>query len=417
MRLGVIADDFTGAVDIAGFLVAGGMRTVMCSRAVQTGDCDAIVMSLKIRSIPKEQAIKQALASLTFLKECGCDRFYYKYCSTFDSTAEGNIGPVADALRQALHCSATLICPALPVNKRTVFHGYLFVNDELLSDCPMRHHPLNPMHDSKLARILSSQSPAKNGHVYHDVIKKGSDVVRQAIDGLKDEGVNNIIVDVVDDEDLTCIAEATQDFTLVTGGSGLAQGITEVWRRTEKRGGNEAAFVVEKRKAVVIAGSCSAMMQKQVAYYKKHAPSLSIDEQACLDDPEYGKNVATWVLDHQDQDLAPLVYATRSPIELEENRKKFGDVDVSSAIEHLFARLTALLAEQGVQTFIVGGGETSGVVATTLGVDAYRIGAQIDPGVSWVRSLDGSYQLVLKSGNFGSEQFLLKAQEMYNGNQ
>ncbi len=417
MRLGVIADDFTGSVDIAGFLVAGGMRTVMCSRPVAVDDADAIVMSLKIRSIPKEQAVEQALAALAFLKDTGCDRFYYKYCSTFDSTSEGNIGPVLDALRAALLCSTTLICPALPVNGRTVFHGYLFVKDELLSDSPMRHHPLNPMHDSKLERILSSQSPARNGHVYYDVMKKGSAAVSKAVLALKADGVNNIIVDVIDDEDLVCIAEATKDFVLVSGGSGLAQGIAQVWKRTEKRSMVEAAFHLQKRKAVVIAGSCSAMMQKQVAYYQALAPSLSIDEQACLDDPEYGRNVAAWVLNHQDQDLAPLVYATRSPIELEENRKKFGDVDVSSAIEQLFARLTALLAAEGVQNFIVGGGETSGVVATTLGVDAYHIGRQIDPGVSWVRSLDGAYQLVLKSGNFGSEQFLLKAQEMYDDNQ
>lgn len=418
MRLGVIADDFTGSVDIAGFLVAGGMRTVMCSRPAEVGDCDAIVMSLKIRSIPKEKAIKEALGALAFLKQAGCDRFYYKYCSTFDSTSEGNIGPIADALREALGCSATLICPALPVNGRTVFYGYLFVNDELLSDSPMRHHPLNPMHDSKLARILASQSPAKNGHIYYDVIEKGSVAVCHAVEGLKAEGVNNIIVDVLRDEDITVIAKATEDFSLVTGGSGLAQGIARLWRTDAKISlGSDATFIVEKRKGVVIAGSCSAMMQKQVAFYKDCAPSLSIDEQACLENPEYAKAVAAWVLQHQDQHFAPLVYATRSPSELAVNRKKFGDADVSSAIEHLVARLTALLAKQGVQNFIVGGGETSGVVATTLGIDAYLIGKQIDPGVSWVRSLDEMYQLVLKSGNFGSEQFLVKAQEMYNGNQ
>ncbi len=273
------------------------------------------------------------------------------------------------------------------------------------------------MHDSKLARILSSQSPAKNGHIYYDVIAKGSIAVRKAIEELKADGVNNIIVDVIDDEDLLVIAEATEDFSLVTGGSGLAQGIAHRWReRSGKAADLNAAFVVERRKAVVIAGSCSAMMQKQVAYYKKLAPSLSINEQACLDDPEYAKIVAAWVLEHQDQVLAPMVYATRSPSELEENRKKFGDADVSSAIEQMFSRLTGLLADKKVQNFIVGGGETSGVVATTLGVDAYLIGRQIDPGVSWVRSLDGAYQLVLKSGNFGSVEFLEKAQEMYDGN-
>ena len=416
MKLGVIADDFTGAVDIAGFLVEGGMRTMMCSRAVDTqnlGPVDAIVMSLKIRSLPAKQAVKQALNALAFLQKAGCDRFYYKYCSTFDSTKDGNIGPVSDALRKALEEKTTLICPALPVNGRTVFHGYLFVNHDLLSDSAMRHHPLNPMLDAKLEKLLAMQSPSKCGHIFYDTVAKGVAAVKQNKEALEAEGVENLIVDVIDDEDLVTIAEATKDLRLVTGGSGLAIGIAKV--RAKNLGiepKQKPAFIPKQRKAVVLAGSCSAMMQQQVAYYRSLAPSLSLDEELCANDPDYIESVAKWVLDHQDFELAPMVYATRSPEQLEENRKIFSGIDLAKIIERSFGDLTKLLANAGLQTFIVGGGETSGMVATTLGVDAYLIGPQIDPGVSWVQSLDGVYELVYKSGNFGSVEFLRKAQAL-----
>ena len=419
MRLGVIADDFTGAVDIAGFLVQGGLRTVMCSKPIEAGlpgEFDAIVMSLKIRSIPSEEAVEQVLTALSFLKDAGCDRFYYKYCSTFDSTQEGNIAPVTDALCKALGQNSTLICPALPINGRTVFHGYLFVQDQLLSDSPMRHHPINPMLDSKLERLLAQQSPSKSGHVFYSVVAMGTKAVSQKIADLQADGVQNIIVDVINDEDLTTIAEATKEFVLVTGGSGLAQGIAKV--RARELGVEIEplpAFVPTWGKGVVIAGSCSSMMQKQVAFYQSIAPCLSVDEASCLDDPHYAQTLAKWVLENQTPKYAPLVYATRSPEQLEENRKRFAGSDVSSAIEAVFGRMSALLAKAGISNFLVGGGETSGVVATTLALDAYMIGPQIDPGVSWVRSLDGHYQLVLKSGNFGSVEFLQKAQEMYDG--
>nr|WP_321262525.1 3-oxo-tetronate kinase [uncultured Sphaerochaeta sp.] len=418
MKLGVIADDFTGAVDIAGFLVSGGMRTLMCAKPVATGqlpETDAIVMSLKIRSIPSSDAVEEALSALAFLQEAGCDRFYYKYCSTFDSTEKGNIGPISDALRDALGLFSTLICPALPVNGRTVYHGYLFVGDQLLSDSPMRHHPLNPMRMSKLADLLAMQSPSTNGHVYYDVVKEGVSAVKNRINVLEKDGVNNIIVDVINDGDLDTIAKATEDMILVTGGSGLAQGIATV--RAEsigETGTAKPAFLPKKTQAVVIAGSCSAMMQKQVAYYKEKAESLSIDEQSCVDDPSYPETLAQWVLAHQGNSLAPMVFATRSPEELQHNRERFKGMDLAGIIEQVFGRMTAILAREGVYTFIVGGGETSGVVASTLGVDAYLIGEQIGPGVSWVQSLDRKFQLVLKSGNFGSESFLEKAQECYD---
>ncbi|NCC65795.1 MAG: four-carbon acid sugar kinase family protein, partial [Spirochaetia bacterium] len=341
MKLGVIADDFTGAVDIAGFLVEGGMQTMMCSMPVDTqdlGSVDAIVMSLKIRSIPAKHAVKEALNALAFLQQAGCNRFYYKYCSTFDSTKEGNIGPVTDALRKALGEKTTLICPALPINGRTVFHGYLFVNDDLLNDSAMRHHPLNPMLDAKLERLIAMQSSSKCGHIFYNAVAKGVVAVQQKREALENEGVENLIVDVIDDEDLVTIAEATKDMRLVTGGSGLAIGMAKV--RAKDLGlepKQKPAFIPKHDKAVVLAGSCSAMMQKQVEYYRNLAPSLSLDEELCVNDPDYIESVAKWVLDHQHLGLAPLVYATRSPEQLEKNRKIFSGIDLAKIIEQSFA--------------------------------------------------------------------------------
>ena len=416
MKLGVIADDFTGAVDIAGFLVTGGLRTIMYSKPVAVTNLeqsDAIVMSLKIRNLSSTEAVAQALKALAFLQESGCNRFYYKYCSTFDSTPEGNIGPVTDALCKELGVSSTIICPALPINGRTVYFGYLFVQDQLLSESPMRYHPLTPMLDSKLARLLAQQSPSSSAHVYHSVTRQGVESVKRYIAALELEKVQNIIVDVVDDEDLDTIAEATEHMQLVTGGSGLAQGICNVETRKNGRKTESVVFIPHRTKSVVIAGSCSVMMQQQVAYYEKIAPSLSIDEQSCIENPNYAEQLAEWVIKNQQETYAPMVFATRSHEQLEENRKRFGERGLAGAIEQVFGSMATLLAKQGVRTFIIGGGETSGVVASSLAIEGYLIGKQIDPGVSWVRSLDEHYQLVFKSGNFGSESFLEKAQQEY----
>lgn len=416
MRLGVIADDFTGATDIAGFLVEHGMKTVMFNgvgKVLPSLEVDALVVSLKIRSCKAEEAQEKALEALSFLQSAGCTQVYYKYCSTFDSTKEGNIGPVTDALMEELHTKSTFICPALPINGRTVYQGYLFVQNQLLNESSMRFHPLNPMLDAKLQRLLEVQGKGKGGHIFHSDVVQGDKRISQVARQLEASGVTYLIVDVIDDADLDSIAEACASYPLVTGGSGLAIGIAHL--HTKKLGRPDKAvvsFVPRKDRDVVLSGSCSKRTNEQVSYYKHIAPSFSLDEEQCLNNPEYAQQVGDWVLSQNPQLLSPLVYATRSPEELEKNRKRFVGQPLEHKIEQVFGELAGYLAEKGIRNFIVGGGETSGVVATALQVSSYLIGPQIDPGVSWLRSLDGTMHLSFKSGNFGSVDFFEKAQKM-----
>jgi len=350
---------------------------------------------------------------LAFLQEAGCTKFYYKYCSTFDSSREGNIGQITDALMKALGTSLTLICPALPINGRTVYKGYLFVNDQLLSDSPMRNHPITPMRDSKLERLMQGQFTGLSAHIFSSDMAQGSDHVRAMIEQYRGKNIQYLIVDILTEEDLKTIAQATEDFSLVTGGSGLALGIAHLYNQSLGRPDEEVvSFVPKKDRAVIIAGSCSSQTNAQVAYYKDKAPSLRIDEDKCLNQKGYSGELALWVLAQDTKGFAPILYATRNAHELAEIQALYGKENVSAIIEKIIGCVTKILAFQGVKNFIVAGGETSGVVATTLGVSSYLVGPQIDPGVSWVRSLDGSMHLAFKSGNFGMVDFFEKAQEM-----
>ena len=418
MRLGVIADDFTGATDIAGFLVKNGMECSMFNgvpESIPGSLTDALVISLKIRSCPVGEAVEKALTALAFLKEAGCTKFYYKYCSTFDSSREGNIGQVTDALMKALGTSLTLICPALPINGRTVYKGYLFVNDQLLSDSPMRNHPITPMRDAKLERLMEGQFKGLSAHVFYSDMVQGSEHVKSLIEQYKDsdKAIQYLIVDILTEEDLETIAKATEDFLLVTGGSGLALGIAHLHNQRLGRANEEVvSFVPKKDRAVIIAGSCSSQTNAQVSYYKDKAPSLRIDEDKCLHQKGYSGKLALWVLAQDKEGPAPMLYATRNAQELAQIKALYPQEDVPAMIEKVIGCVTKILAFQGVKNFIVAGGETSGVVATTLGVSSYLVGPQIDPGVSWVRSLDGTMHLAFKSGNFGMVDFFEKAQEM-----
>lgn len=426
MRLGVIADDFTGATDIAGFLVKNGMECVMFNGvpdSIPSVLTEALVVSLKIRSCPVGEAVEKALSALAFLQKAGCTKFYLKYCSTFDSSKDGNIGQITDALMKALGTSLTLICPALPVNGRTVYKGYLFVNDLLLSDSPMRNHPITPMRDSKLERLMEGQFKGKSEHIFFEDMAQGYGHVRAMIEQYKEKFQENdkqeqkenhyLIVDILTEGDLETIAQATEDFPLVTGGSGLALGIAHLHNKRLGRSSEEVvSFVPKKDRAVIIAGSCSSQTNAQVAFYMDKAPSLRIDEDKCLHQKGYSGELALWALAQDKAGPAPMLYATRNPEELREIQAKYGKEDVSAMIEKIIGCVTKILAFQGVKNFIVAGGETSGVVATTLGVSSYLVGPQIDPGVSWVRSLDGTMHLAFKSGNFGMVDFFEKAQEM-----
>lgn len=415
MILGIIADDFTGATDIAGFLVENGMRTIQVSGIPDESmniDADAVVVSLKSRSCDPQIAIDQSTAVAKWLKEQGCKQFYFKYCSTFDSTEMGNIGPVTDALLKELDSSFTIVCPALPVNGRTVFNGHLFVFEELLSESGMKNHPVTPMTDSNLIHLMDKQSEGKTALVSYKTNEAGSQAIEDKFKALQQAGYQYAVVDAFKDEHLDNIADAIKDMRLVTGGSGLAAGIAKNWTNTDvdldeaKKVGSP-----ESGKTVVFSGSCSEMTNKQVAKYQILAPHYALDVARCVNDREmYVDEVATWCTSHIDAKYAPLVYATAEPEVLKEIQATYGAQKASTSVEQFFSQLAQTLKENGVKNFIVAGGETSGIVTQSLNVSGFYIGPQIAPGVPWVKSLDGQLSLALKSGNFGNEDFFEIAQ-------
>lgn len=413
LKLGVIADDFTGATDIAGFLVAGGLKTVQLNGvplAQALPETDAIVISLKTRSIEPARAVEESLAALRFLQAAGTKQIFFKYCSTFDSTPEGNIGPVTDALMGALGLDFTVVVPALPVNGRTVYHGYLFVGDAPLHESGMRNHPVTPMTDANLMRLMTAQSTGQAGNVPWSRVRRGPAEVSAAMRELADAGVRYAVIDTLDLNDLHTIGAAVLELPLVTGGSGLAAGIAWALDRTDDSPRDRWAPLTGR--TIILSGSSSAMTNSQVAAYKELAPSLSVDIDQLIADPEaYQSDVTNWTLDQQDA-LAPLVYATATPEEVTNVQSKHGAQLAASAIEHFFSRLAVSLAAAGYRRFVVAGGETSGAVTTALGIEGFHVGPQIAPGVPWVRALDESVELALKSGNFGDIDFFVRAQTL-----
>lgn len=418
MRLGVIADDFTGATDIASFLVQNGLPTIQFNGVPESHDAlsaQAIVISLKSRSCPAQQAIDQSLAALQWLQQQGCDRFYFKYCSTFDSTEQGNIGPVTDALLAALGETQTVISPSLPVNGRTVYQGYLFVADQLLSESGMRHHPVTPMTDSNLVRLMTRQAKGQAAVINAAQLDQGADAVRAQLDTLKAQGINYVVLDALHEQHLLTQGEALKETRLVTGGSGLAIGIARAWATQQQNSDAEHAGRPQGDRAVVISGSCSQMTNRQVQAYRQQAPSHEVLVERCLDNAEsYAQELCDWMEANHQPDLAPLLFATADAQQLQAIQQQYGAARSSEAVEQLFAAVTRELKTRGWQRFIVAGGETSGVVAQSLGVTAFHIGPMISPGVPWVRDIHQPLSLALKSGNFGDEQFFARAQQEFS---
>ncbi|MGN7511258.1 3-oxo-tetronate kinase [Aeromonas salmonicida] len=415
MKLGVIADDFTGATDIAGFLVENGLATLQFSGIPAKADLtgvDAVVISLKSRSCPADEAVHDSLAALDWLKVRGCPRIYQKYCSTFDCTATGNIGPVTDALLAALESQFTLICPALPVNGRTVYQGNLFVGAQPLAESGMRHHPITPMTDSNLLRLMETQARGRAGLVPFSTIDKGAAAIAEAFEQLTQDGVRYAVVDTLTEQHLLDIAAAAIDMPLVTGGSGLAIGLARLLGKGNLAAAREAGRPLGTR-AVVLSGSCSEMTNRQVARYQDIAPALALDVAACLTRADYPAELVRWVLS-QPVTPAPMLHATTSQGELAAIQARHGRDAASEAVEQCFAQVAVLLREAGVESFIIAGGETSSRITQALGIAAFHIGPQIAPGVPWVRATDAPLSLALKSGNFGDETFFSRAQEFFH---
>jgi uncharacterized protein YgbK (DUF1537 family) len=411
--LGIIADDFTGATDIAGMLVKGGMRTIQTIGLPAQGtipdDVDAVVVALKTRSIAAKDAIAQSLGALKALQAAGCERFFFKYCSTFDSTDQGNIGPVGDALLDALGGKQAIYCPAFPENGRTIFFGHLFVGELLLSDTHMRHHPLNPMTDSSLVRVLARQTKHKVGLVPLKQVQGGSVSLRAALDKLAADGVRHVVVDAVADTDLGIIGEAVGDDLLVTGGSGVALGLPAAYRRRGLLAHKSGADALPKvgGASAVLAGSCSAATLGQIATFK--GAHLALDTDAICRGEPVGEKALAWAKDKLGNG-AILISASDEPEAVKALQQKYGVEKSSHAIEATMATLAKGLVAAGVGRLVIAGGETSGAVVGALDVTALRIGPEIDPGVPWTASVGSKpLLLALKSGNFGALDFFTKA--------
>ena len=409
MQLGCIADDFTGASDLANTLTRGGMRTVQ-TIGVPGADADvhaeAVVVALKTRSIDPHEAVAQSLAAHAWLAERGCKQFLFKICSTFDSTPRGNIGPVADVLRAAVGGGCIAVCPAFPTNGRTVYRGHLFVGDKLLNESGMEKHPLTPMTDASLVRVLQAQTTNRVALVTHDVVRAGAAAIAERLKALDGEGAAYAIVDAVSDGDLLALGEALADARLAVGGSGIALGLPENFRR----GGTLRAPVAGRSdlvaRAAVLAGSCSQATRAQVAAFVRSGRVLHAELSHVVHDESYVERVADWCLA---QPQTPLVATSAAPDDVASAARTFG-APVAQAIEHFFGRLAAALFARGVRRFVVAGGETSGAVVGALGVRQFAVGAEIDPGVP-VLTTDAPrpMALALKSGNFGATDFFHRA--------
>ncbi|WP_170336742.1 3-oxo-tetronate kinase [Ruegeria arenilitoris] len=420
MKIGVIADDFTGASDIANTLAKGvepegGLRTAQFPGIPNTPadeEIEAGVVSLKSRTAPVEEAVADSLSALRWLADQGCQQFIFKYCSTFDSTMEGNIGPVAEALANELGAQRVVFCPAFPTTGRTVYHGHLFVLGKLLHESGMENHPLTPMTDANIRRWLQYQTQEAVGQVSIDAIKQGSEAIAVALQNADERFV---IGDAISDEDLLAWGEALKDAQLISGGSGIALGLPRNFLREASSKSTGSLFTGVAGPAVILAGSCSGATRGQIEVHAKSHPTFAIDVPGVMS----GDVTAQTLLDFFEAHLgqAPLAYSSGSPEDVRAIQNQFGQEAVADKLDRLFADTARKLAEAGYKRLVVAGGETSGAVAKAvseaLGSPAMSIGPEVDPGVP-VLSVGKSepIALALKSGNFGAPDFFSKALRM-----
>jgi uncharacterized protein YgbK (DUF1537 family) len=419
--LGAIADDFTGATDLCNTLVRRGMRTVQLIDVPAAGsaapEAEAVVIALKSRTIPAADAVRMSLAALAWLRAAGAQQILFKYCSTFDSTDEGNIGPVAEALLDALGEGFTLFCPAFPEAGRTIYKGYLFVGDVLLSESGMRDHPLTPMRDPSLVRVLQRQSRGRVGLVQHRTVAQGAAAIRAAFADLRRQDFRHAIVDAIAEHDLEAIGEAAADLALITGGSGIALGLPANFRRRGLlgEGGNADTLPPVGGMAAVLSGSCSDATQAQVAHMinARAAHTFIVNPLVAAQRENFAAEALAWAEPLLGEE--PLLFAsTAGPKLVAKIQEQLGRERAGAVVEKVMAEIAKGLVERGVRRLVVAGGETAGAVVQALGVTGLRIGRQIDPGVPWTVSLPGSpgeppLALALKSGNFGAEDLFLRA--------
>lgn len=414
LLLGCIADDFTGATDLANNLVRAGMRVVQTIGVPPepVREVDAVVVALKSRTIPAAEAVAQSLQSLEWLRGQGCRQVYFKVCSTFDSTPQGNIGPVAEALLEALGANFCCVTPAFPENGRTVYKGHLFVGDVLLAESGMRHHPLTPMTDSNLVRVLQAQCQGRVGLVEHRTVRGGAAPIHARIRELQDQGLRFAIVDAVGDEDLMHLGRAIADHPLVVAGSGVAIGLPQNHGLSPSV---EAAALPPAHGArAVVSGSCSVATNAQVRDFRgRGLPAFELDPLRLAAGQDLVAEALAWARPRLGPDPV-LVYSSAAPEAVQAVQEKLGVALAGALVETALAAIARGLVENGVGELVVAGGETSGATVQALGVRQMRIGPQIDPGVPWCHAEASAcgnrpIHLALKSGNFGSTDFFTRA--------
>jgi 3-dehydrotetronate 4-kinase len=411
--LGCIADDFTGATDLCNTLVKGGMRTVQLIGVPAPGypvpEADAVTIALKSRTCPVQDAIDQSLEALAWLQQAGARQILFKYCSTFDSTPTGNIGPVADALMEALGADLAVVCPAFPETGRTIYHGHLFVGEKLLADTHMRHHPLTPMTESNLVLAMGAQTEKRVGLVPYTAVDAGPDAIAARFAAMRQEAYGYAVTDAVADRHLFHLGKAMADHKLITGGSGIALGLPENFRKAGLLDAHDAtALPAVDGFEAVLAGSCSAATLDQIDHMAATHPALKLDPFALADG--YATELALDWAKVQFDESPVLIYASAPPEDVAEAQKLLGRDRAGTLVEDAMAAIAKGLVQAGVRRLVVAGGETSGAVVKALGVKGLAIGPQIDPGVPACVSLgDKPIALALKSGNFGARDFLTKA--------
>lgn len=415
LLLGCIADDFTGATDLANNLVRAGMRVAL-TIGVPTGalnhlQADAVVVALKSRTIPVDEAIAQSLAALRWLQAGGAGQIYFKYCSTFDSTAAGNIGPVTEALMDAMGCDFTIATPAFPDNGRTVFKGHLFVGDVLLNESGMQNHPLTPMTDANLVRVLQAQCRRKVGLIDYRTVAQGESAVRGRIAALRAQGVGVAIVDAVSNADLLLLAPALRDMPLLTAGSGVAIGLPGNFGLVPSARASELPRAAGLQ--AIVSGSCSLATNRQVqAFIAAGHPALALDPLRMAAGDDLAAQALAWAAPLVENGPV-LVYSTAQAGDVRAVQGRLGVDEAGALVERTLAAVARGLVALGVRQLVVAGGETSGACVQALGISRMRIGPQIEPGVPWCHAPDGAagagLHIALKSGNFGGDDFFTQA--------
>jgi uncharacterized protein YgbK (DUF1537 family) len=409
-----VADDLTGATDAALMLQRAGMKVVQAIGAPASADslpeADAVVVSLKSRTCPAAEAVSQSVASARALRGRGARQVLFKYCSTFDSTDAGNIGPVADALCDELGARSAVFCPAFPANARSIYMGHLFVGGRLLSESSMRDHPLTPMRDPDLVRVLARQTKRGVGLVPLGVVEAGPEAIRAAIVAEAAEGRPYVVADAIADRHLLALGKALAGAPLVTGGSGIAMGLPANFGIAPVEGSARPMTGIAPGRRLVLSGSCSEATRRQVAHaIAAGVPALRLEPQRLADGSQDASGAARWIAE-QPADQPVLVYATAEPAAVRRAQEALGVFKAGALVEEAMAEIAAVAVKRGTARLIVAGGETAGAVVQALGARALAIGPEIDPGAPWTRVIDGpAIALALKSGNFGKDDFFTRA--------